>query len=153
MNTETVYYNAYSGITLRERTAIIQFLATYEPCASRDQICEALDYALKVKPSFGGFVMVTKKEGNIRGVIVANCTGMEGFSAGHLFVFATYNYQNEEDRALMLQLMQQAVRYAKGQVAIHVPPGHPAVKLYSALGFKAELLAMRLDGQPAAAVA
>lgn len=153
MNNETVYYNAYSGIPLRERAAIIQFLVKHEPCADKEHICDALDYAMKVKPSFGGFLLVAKRQGSICGVIVANCTGMEGYSAGHLFVFATYDYTCEADRPVMLDLMRKAIRYAKGQVAMHVPPGHPAMRLYQMLGFKAELLEMRLDTQPVVAVA
>lgn len=153
MSNETVYYNAFSGMPLRDRNAVVQFLEQHEKTEKKENICEALDYALKIKPSFGGFVLAAKKDGQIRGVIVSNCTGMTGYSASHLFVFATYNHKSECDQRAMLELMQQAIRYAKGQVALHIPPDHPALELFRQLGFKSELLALRLDSTVSMAVA
>lgn len=153
MSNETLYYNAFSGMTLRERDAVVQFLEQHEKTKHKEHIDEALDYALKIKPSFGGFVLVARREEKIRGVIVSNCTGMAGYNASHLFVFATYPHQSKEDRSIMLDLMQQAIRYAKGQVALHIPPDHPALTLFQQLGFKSELLALRLDSPVAMAVA
>lgn len=153
MSNETVYYNAYSGMSLRDRIAVVQFLEQHEKTEHKDHICDALDYALKIKPSFGGFVLVARKEGRIRGVIVSNCTGMTGYNASHLFVFATYNHHCECDRSAMLELMREAIRYAKGQVAMHIAPDNPALTLFQQLGFKSELLALRLDSPVAVAVA
>lgn len=153
MSNETVYYNAFSGMPLRDRIAVVQFLEQHEKTEYKEHICEALDYALKVKPSFGGFVLVARDKERIQGVIVSNCTGMSGYSASHLFVFATYNHTSEVDRNTMLGLMREAIRYAKGQVAMHVAPDHPALNLFQQLGFKSELLALRLDNTVSMAVA
>lgn len=153
MSNETVYYNAYSGMPLRDRIAVVQFLEQHEKAEKKENICEALDYALKVKPSFGGFVLVAKENGTIQGVIVSNCTGMSGYNASHFFVFATYNHQSEKGRNIMLGLMREAIRYAKGQVAMHVSPNHPALHLFQQLGFKSEMLALRLDNTVSMAVA
>jgi hypothetical protein len=153
MSNETFYYNAYSGMPLRDRIAVVQFLEQHEKTENKENICEALDYALKVKPSFGGFVLVAKEQGKIQGVIVSNCTGMTGYTASHLFVFATYNHKSEGDHSIMLGLMREAIRYAKGQVAMHIPPDHPALNLFQQLGFKSELLALRLDNTVSMAVA
>lgn len=153
MSNETIYYNAYSGMPLRDRIAVVQFLEQHEKAENKENICEALDYALKVKPSFGGFILVAKRNGNIRSVIVSNCTGMTGYNASHLFVFAAYNHKSEKDRSAMLDLMREAIRYAKGQVAMHIAPDHPALTLFQQLGFKSELLALRLDNSVAMAVA
>lgn len=153
MSNETVYYNAYSGMSLRDRVAVVQFLEQHEKAEHKEHICDALDYALKIKPSFGGFVLVAKKDGKIRGVIVSNCTGMAGYNASHLFVFASYNHHSESDQNAMLELMREAIRYAKGQVAMHIAPDHPALTLFKQLGFKSEMLALRLDAPVAVAVA
>lgn len=153
MSNEIVYYNSYSGMPLRDRIAIVQFIEQYEINEKRENISEALDYAMKLKPSFGGFVLVARKGDRIRGVIVSNCTGMSGYSASHLFVFATCNHQSEKDRAVLFDLMREAIRYAKGQVALHVAPDHPALMLFQQIGFKSELLALRLDNPVAMAVA
>lgn len=153
MSNETVYYNAYSGMSLRDRIAVVQFIEQHEKTETQENICEALDYALKVKPSFGGFVLVAKEHGKIQGVIVSNCTGMAGYSASHFFVFATYNHKSERNCNVMLNLMREAIRYAKGQVAMHVPPDHPALNIFQQLGFKSELLALKLDNTVSMAVA
>jgi len=153
MSNETLYYNAYSGMSLRERIAIVQFIEQYEKPKYKEHICEALDYALKIKPSFGGFVLVAKKDGMIKGVIVSNCTGMTGYSASHLFVFSAFNHRSKNDRRIMLDLLREAIRYAKGQVALNIHPDHPALGLYQQLGFKSEMLARRFDNSVAVAVA
>ena len=153
MSSEIIYYNAYSGMPLRDRIAVVQFMEQHEKTEKRENISEALDYALKIKPSFGGFVLVARQEGKIRGVIVSNSTGMAGYSASHFFVFVTYDQQCESDRGIMLDLMREAIRYAKGQVAMHIAPDHPALSLFQQLGFKSEMLALRLDQPVAAAVA
>lgn len=153
MSNETIYYNAHSGMPLRDRIAVTQFLEQHEQTEKKENIGEALDYALKMKPSFGGFVLVAKKEEKIRGVIVSNCTGMGHYNAGHFFVFVACNPRSESDRKIMLGLMRDAIRFAKGQVAMHIAPDHPALTLFQQLGFKSELLALRLDKSATAVVA
>lgn len=156
MEFTTVLYNAFSGISLREASAVIRFLRDHVNDSNEQHIRDAIDYALKLKPSFGGFVLVAKVENEIVACVVANRTGMEGYSPDHIFVFAAVHADLQEKEDTMQTVLQKALSYTGGHVAMHVTPNHPEMQILQDAGFRAEYLELRLQKvqpKPASAVA
>lgn len=136
-----------------EKGRVIHFLNTFEGENKRENIAEAVEYAIKLKPSFGGFVLTAEQEGQIVGAIVANRTGMGSYNPNHILVFVTLHQDYQEDEALTKSLIQKAIRHAKGDIAMHVRPDNPALQLYEKIGFKAQYLELRLSKKDVSTVA
>ncbi len=137
-------YDAYSGINAMEKSKVVHFLCGHNSHASRQSIQEAVEYAVKLKPSFGGFILTAEKDRQIVGAIIANRTGMESYNPKNIFVFVSL-HEDFQDEALIEALMQRAIRHADGDVAMHVEPDNPALKLYQKLGFQAQYLELRFS--------
>jgi len=139
-------YNAFTGITPSERNAIIKFLCQNQEGygVDRRSISNALDYAVKDCPSFGGFVLVMEEDKEVVGTVVINRTGMEGYNAENVLAyFSTHlRYRNN---GLGRKMMEKAMENVKGDIALHLTPNHPERGLFEELGFQARYLEMRLD--------
>ncbi|TXB63022.1 GNAT family N-acetyltransferase [Phaeodactylibacter luteus] len=126
-----------------EKNRLARFLIAHEPNSSRESILEALDYAVKGKPSFGGFITVAIDGSDILGAVVANCTGMEAYNPKYLFVFVTLGRAEGHADGLLQNLLERALQHADGDIAMHVKPGHPALSIFQQMGFEAEYLELR----------
>lgn len=154
MSTETTLYNAFTGMSPLEKSELVSFLHEHsENAGSQASIREAMEYALKNKPSFGGFILVSRRMQKIIAAIIANRTGMEGYNPTHIFVYAGFHPDCRADDTLIHEIMQKAIGYADGEIAMHVKPGHPTLKLYKKLGFQAQYLELRLDKKRSSIVA
>lgn len=146
MSTETTIYNAFTGMSPLEKSQLVNFLYEFgENGVSRASISEAMEYALKNKPSFGGFILVTRRIHQVIAAIIANRTGMEGYNPTNIFVYAGFHPDCNEDENFFHAIMRKAIEYADGEIAMHVKPGNPDLKLYKKLGFQAQYLELRLD--------
>lgn len=148
---QTTLFNAFTGITPVEKSAVVRFLCEHTENTTSHNVVEAVEYAVKHKPSFGGFVLIAKKGKQIVAAVVANCTGMEGYNPKNIFVFVSFHKKHRNDEALVKQLMQKAIRYADGEIALHVEPDNPALKMYQKMGFKAQYLELRFNKAEASA--
>ncbi|MBV6655816.1 MAG: GNAT family N-acetyltransferase [Mameliella sp.] len=137
-------YDAFSGMSPMDKSQIIRFLTDHEGENARHSIREAIEYAMKLKPSFGGFLVVARQEKQIVGVVVANRTGMEAYNPKNIFVFVTVDLNQPNCEGLVKQIVDQAVRYADGDIAMHVKSDNPALAIYQKVGFKAQYLELRL---------
>lgn len=147
-------YDAFSGMNLMEKSRVIQFLTENEGESERHSIREAIEYAMKLKPSFGGFVLVVRQRQQIVGAIVANRTGMEAYNPKNIFVFVTVGAKFRKNEMLVKGLIDEAIKYADGDIAMHVKSDNPALSLYQEMGFKAQYLELRLSNpKPSPAVA
>ncbi|MCB0588350.1 MAG: GNAT family N-acetyltransferase [Phaeodactylibacter sp.] len=146
-------YDAFSGMNPVEKNKVVRFLCDHTHNSNRQSVQEAVEYAIKLKPSFGGFILAVEKERQLIGVIVANRTGMESYNPKNIFVFVTLHRDYQQDKSLIQTLIQRAIRYADGDIAMHVEPNNPALDLYQELGFKAQYLELRLSNQQSSAVA
>ena len=146
-------YDAFSGMNLMEKSKGVRFLCSNTPNCSRQGAQEAVEYAMKLKPSFGGFVLAVEQGRELIGAIVANRTGMESYNPKNIFVFVTLHEGHRQDKKLIQAMLQKAIRYADGDIAMHVEPDNPALGLYQELGFKAQYLELRLANSNASAVA
>ena len=87
MSSQTTTYTAFSGMSPIEKNALISFICENAGNSSKSEVQEALDYALKRKPSFGGFVVVITDGKPIIGAIIVNQTGMKGYNPNNICVY------------------------------------------------------------------
>lgn len=142
---QTVLYDAFTGISPMEKSAVVSFLSENTTSASERAIQEAVEYAVKHKPSFGGFILTAQEGRKIIATIVANRTGMEGYGAKNIFVFIAFDSNHPESKVIAKKLLQKAISHADGDVALHVEPNSPSIELYRNLGFKSQYVELRLS--------
>jgi len=128
-----------------EKEAIIDFLFQHlenygDP---REHIQRAVEFALKQIESFGGHVVVLKKEGVIVGVVVLNRTGMGGYIPENILVYIAAHGEYR-GQGLGKKLMKKAIEVTEGDIALHVEANNPAKFLYEKVGFTNPYLEMRL---------
>jgi hypothetical protein len=153
MSFETTLYDAFTGMNPAEKSAVINFLCTYTAHASKPGVREAVEYAIKNKPSFGGFVLTAHTGRQLIAAVVVNRTGMEGYNPNNLFVYVTFHEDYCQDEPTMLQVLKKAIDLTDGDIALHVEPSNPILKLYKKMGFEAPYLELRFNKQQPAAVA
>lgn len=146
---ETTLYDAFTGMSPAEKSAVVNFLCEQSENANRQAAREAVEYAIKHKPSFGGFVLTIHQNRQIIAAVVVNRTGMEGYSPNNLFVYVTFHQDYRNDEATVREVMKKAIDRTDGDIALHVEPGNPALKFYKKLGFKSQYLELRLDKRAA----
>jgi ribosomal protein S18 acetylase RimI-like enzyme len=109
----------------------------------KKDIQKAIQYSIKEITSFGGFTMLITDDNNIVGITVINETGMGGYIPQNILVYIAI-HKNYRGKGLGKILMQNAIEYAKGDIALHVEENNPAKHLYEKLGFTNPYLEMRL---------
>ncbi|MFT5385632.1 MAG: ribosomal-protein-alanine N-acetyltransferase [Saprospiraceae bacterium] len=125
-------------------TEVVNFLYTHlEQYGDEEKdINKAIAYAMNGDHSPGGFVLTSKIDNQIVGVVVVNKTGMKGYIPENILVFiATHN--GFRGQGIGKQLMKMAIENCDGDVALHVEPDNPAKFLYEKLGFENKYLEMR----------
>ncbi|QSE96363.1 GNAT family N-acetyltransferase [Fulvivirga lutea] len=128
-----------------ERDAVASFLHTHldEFGDEKADIAKAIDYALNAGVTPGGFVVTAKDNGKIVGAVVMNKTGMKGYIPEYILVYIAM-HRDYRGHGIGKKLMQQAIKNADGDIALHVEPNNPAKFLYEKLGFTNKYLEMRL---------
>jgi GNAT superfamily N-acetyltransferase len=104
----------------------------------REQIQACFDYVFEK----GGFIAVASEEDRILGVTVVNETGMSGYIPENILVYIAVDAA-ARGKGVGKALMEEALKAAKGDVALHVEPDNPAKFLYEKLGFENKYLEMR----------
>ncbi|SFN08961.1 Acetyltransferase (GNAT) family protein [Paenimyroides ummariense] len=110
----------------------------------KQDIEKCMNYALNETPSFGGFIVTASLENNIAGAVIVNETGMKDYIPENILVYIATD-ANQRGKGIGKALMQHAIDNAKGNIALHVEPDNPAIKLYEKLGFTNKYLEMRLN--------
>ena len=111
----------------------------------KEDIAKALDYALAKNNKPGGFILVAKDaKASIMGITVVLDTLMEQFIPEHILVYIATD-TNQRGKGIGKKLIQAAIQYTKGSIALHVEPQNPAKILYEKLGFENKYLEMRLS--------
>ena len=110
----------------------------------KQDIEKCMNYALNETPSFGGFIVTASIENNIAGAVIVNQTGMKDYIPENILVYIATD-ANQRGKGIGKALMQHAIDNAQGNIALHVEPDNPAIKLYEKLGFTNKYLEMRLN--------
>lgn len=133
-----------SKITINEKTELIDFLYTNleQYGDMKADIEKSIDYALKITPSFGGFVLVSYSNDEITGVVVINQTGMKGYIPENILVYIA-THKNYRGQGIGKLLMEETIKLADGNIALHVEPDNPAKFLYEKYGFSSKYIEMR----------
>ncbi len=141
----TKLFDAVNKPNNKEKEEIIDFLFDHlqEFGDPKKDIQKAIDYSLKEFTSFGGFVMLILDNNVLIGATVINQTGMGGYIPENILVYIA-THKDYRGKGFGKMLMQKAIDYAKGDIALHVEANNPAKILYEKLGFTNPYLEMRL---------
>lgn len=139
-----VVYNEANKPSQKDKEDIVDSLFTHleEFGDPKEDIERAVKYAVMDAPSFGGFVMVGYENDQIAGTVVINKTGMKGYIPENILVYIAVN-KDMRGKGYGKSLMEKALEGCVGNVALHVEPDNPAVKLYEKIGFTNKYLEMR----------
>ena len=141
---ETKIFDAENKPDSKEKERIVDFL--YDNLEQygdpKSDIQKAVDYALRERPSFGGFVFVGYMENEIVGIVVINETGMQGYIPENILVYIA-THKNYRGKGIGRFLLQETIKLTKGSIALHVEPENPARFLYKKVGFTSKYIEMR----------
>lgn len=138
-------YHSNAKPSEEEKQDIVNFLHTHlqEFSDTKEEISKCLDYAIKNKvPSFGGFVLIIYEENKLQGITIINKTGMKDYIPENILVYIAV-HEDARGKGIGKKLLQEAITLAEGDIALHVEPNNPAIKLYESLGFTNKYLEMR----------
>jgi ribosomal protein S18 acetylase RimI-like enzyme len=123
---------------------ITHFLFTHldEFGDSKEDIRKAIDYAMDEINKPGGFVITYSIDGEVKAATVVNKTGMEGYIPENILVYIAV-HKDQRGKGIGKSLMQHALKFCTGDLALHVEPNNPAKFLYEKLGFENKYLEMR----------
>ena len=130
-----------------EKQEIIQFLFEHleqygDPEAD---ISDAVSYAMGYQDKPGGIILTARDENSHKlvGAVIINKTGMGGYIPENILVYIATD-KNVRGKGIGKLLMQNAIKYSDGDIALHCEPENPAMHLYKKLGFTSKYLEMRL---------
>lgn len=145
MDAHTIQHNAFTGLNTREKTYLIRFIKSNLRGTDDNSICEAIDFAIKNRPSFGGFILSSRRGDEIIAALVAHCTGMESCNASHNLVYAVRKKNDPMAETAMNNLLKTAVRQTKGQLSLRLEQSSDTLSFFKAFGFKPRYIELTLD--------
>lgn len=133
---ETTFFDEANMPTQNEKIEIIDFLYTHLENFgdSKADIEKAINYAVKDSPSPGGFVLKYLENKQIVSAVVINRTGMSGYIPENILVYIA-THCDYRGKGIGKKVMQLAIEWADGNIALHVEADNPAKHLYEKLGF------------------
>jgi GNAT superfamily N-acetyltransferase len=138
-------YTSLEVLTTLEKQRIVNFLFDHldEYGDTKTDIGNAIDYAMSSYPLAGGFILTAEEDGELKGVVVMNKTGMKGYIPENILVYIAV-HRDQRGKELGKRLMNKSMVFAKGDIALHVEEDNPARYLYEKTGFENKYLEMRL---------
>lgn len=137
-------YDKQNSISELLKNELIDFLFTHMGIYgdTKEEMSEAMDYAMGISSEIGGFILVMREENSIIGVSVVLKTGMCKFIPDNILVYLAI-HNNHRKKGLAKNLIMKIKELTIGGIALHVEPNNPAIKLYEKEGFKNKYLEMR----------
>ena len=143
MFTQTVY-DAFTGISPHVRHKLVKFLYNNQgECEiEKTYITSSIEYAMKERPSFGGFILTAEREEQIVAAMIVNKTGMTGYGPEHILVYFGADETTESHDEVSKELLQKIIKMTGEDIAFLVTPDNPWKAIFRKLGFEAQLLEM-----------
>ncbi len=143
-------YNPFTRLTFLEKLRLVAFLSenTENGQFSAHEVMEAVECAVKERPSFGGFILTLEEEKQMLGAAVVSCTGMESMNPRHRLMLLGVA-KSHRHNGVAKKLIDKAIAQAGGDLSIQLLPGNGEVAFFEKLGFKAKYVDMRwgeMDG-------
>lgn len=137
-------FDPFTRIGVSDKERLVEFLHEHldrygDP---KPAIRKAVEYAVKERTSFGGFVLEARMDGRTVGAVVINKTGMSGYIPENVLVYIAVDAARR-GHGIGAQLMRRSLDMADGDVALHVEANNPAKRLYERMGFTNPYLEMR----------
>ncbi len=145
MDAHTIQHNAFTGLNTREKTALVRFIKANQRGTDELSIREAIDFAVKNRPSFGGFILTAYRDNETVATLVAHCTGMESCNTAHRLIYAVSRRNDPSAEEAMTLLMQRAVKQTRGQLSLRVEQSSDTLSFFQKLGFKPRYIELQLD--------
>jgi ribosomal-protein-alanine N-acetyltransferase len=141
-------YNAFTKVPMFEKSPLINFIRenSENKEVSALMVQEAIDYAVKEIPSFGGFILTAQEEDKMLGAIVVNKTGLNGGNPKHRVVYLSI-HDDYRQVGVGSELIKKAVHFAKGDISLRVSYESDAIERYKSLGFQPKYVEMRLSAK------
>ena len=138
-------YSPATKPTSIEKDEIVQFLYEHldEFGDEKADILKCVDYAVKDVSSFGGHIIIGSVNDVVASIVILNKTGMKGYIPENILVYIA-THKDYRGKGIGKAMMEEAIKLANGDVALHVEPNNPAKFLYEKLGFTNKYLEMRL---------
>lgn len=138
-------YKIYEKLTKDQSEQITSFLFKHleEYGDERKAISKAIEYAQGEKPGTGGKVFTAEEDGLIKGAVVVNKTGMQGYIPENILVYIA-THKETRGKGVGKKLMKLTIDECEGDFALHVEQDNPAKYLYEKMGFTNPYLEMRL---------
>ena len=89
------------------------------------------------------FVLVIKEYEAVMGITIINKLGMNGYISENILEYIAVD-EKARGKGIGKKLLQEAIALAEGDIALHVEPNNPAIKLNETFGFTNKYLEMRL---------
>ena len=150
MSLRVQLYDAFSGINFGEKSEVVKFLLKNSEECDDSTIRDAIDYALKNKPSFGGFIFTAWNASRPIAAVLVNKTGMSGFTPSYQMVYACLDDTSKEANKALRDLVQRSIKSAKGDIGLHLKPDNPALPIFRSMGFQEQYLELRFEQNIAA---
>lgn len=113
---------------------------------AQKEIAECMKFALgEGEKALGGMVLVARSvKDEIVGATIVNETGMSGYIPEHILVYIAV-HQSTRGKGIGEKMVRTVINSVEGNIALHVEPQNPAVKLYEKLGFTNKYIEMRYE--------
>lgn len=144
--TENLLFHATNRPSEIEKNKIVDFLSRnlegVEP--NKEHIRKAIEYSTKEQLSFGGFILLHKSHDEIAGAAIVNHTGMGGYIAENVLVYIAV-CDKYRKQGVAKNMIDQILRHAKGDVALHLKGDSSLASICEKFGFKKSIVEMRLE--------
>ena len=137
-------YDAFTGISPHARHKLVKFLYNNQGGCEieKTDITSSIEYAMKERPSFGGFILTAEREEQIVAAMIVNKTGMTGYGPEHILVYFGADESTESHDEVSKELLQKIIKMTGEDIAFLVTPDNPWKAIFRKLGFEAQLLEM-----------